>query len=326
MDCLTNLVGLDGCESSSAPYTLNQIGYSKGQLEEFMDDSYPTVDEFFNAIKKTAASMVVSDFFGMIASGSLSKQIVESGIIGKYSEGLKTTTNTGISGVAMRYYGQEEYWKINIDSVRLLLNYTGTIELNLYDLLTGEILQTVSVDVLPNKIATATFDLSVISNLQTKNLFVGYDTTGITAYEAKIKTGCNGCGQSSAYSSSSGYFTGARIESPFTSVTNLDQTAGLSVSYSVECNNDQFVCSIKSVFGVAMLWRTAMAALDYSNDSGGQYSNQKTTNHENNEARYTRAEYNYNNEIAKIIKQTRLPTNKCFACKQKIKVKSILPG
>lgn len=327
LECLTKLIGLDDCGSATEPFKLNQIGYSKDQLKQMKDDSYPTVELFFQAIKETAASMVVSDFFGHIARGSLSKQVVETGVIGVYSEGLKPiTANTGIAGVMFRVYGGQEYWKINIDSVRILVDYTGTIPINLYDLLTGQILQTVSVNVLPGVIATANFDFSAVSNLQTRNLFIGYDTTGITSYEATTKSGCNGCGQSSKQSSGVAYYSGATLDAPFTTAKVLNNTSGLSVSYSVECNNDQFLCSIKSVFGIAMLWRTAMAALDYSNDSGGQFSEQKTVNHEGNETRYTRASFHYENEIEKIVKQVVLPANKCFACGPRVTVTNRLPG
>lgn len=327
MKCLTNLVGLDGCDSSTAPFKLNQIGFSKNQLVEMMDDSYSTVDDFLLANKEIAAAMVISDFFGMVSGGSFSKQVIDSGIAGAYAEQTVLDSVTGLRGVSIKVYGQSEYWRINIGYVTLFSDYTGDVPVSLYDLTTGAILETKTFPLIAGQITRIDFNYAYDSNLTQANLFIGYDTTGINPYLSKVNFNTC-CGKKPSCSSGVATLQGGEITSPFyyNSVTHKDTTAGLTVQYNIECNNEAYLCSIRSVLGLAMLYRTAMSILDYSKDSGGQFSEQKTINAEGNEDRWTRSEYLYNQELKKITNRVQLPTNKCFSCGRRISFKTSLPG
>ncbi len=327
MECLTNLVGLDGCESATAPFTLNQIGYSTNQIEQFMDDSYSTVDEFLTANKRTAAQMLISDFFGMVSGGSFTKQIIDSSIAGLYPDQTLADSVSGIRGISLKLYGQSEYWKININAVTLYADSTGDVDISLYNLTTGEILTTKTISTVAGTIASVDFDYVFESNMSAVNLFIGYDTTGVSPYTASVFLNTC-CGKKPVCTTSFASVQGAELVSPFyyNSVTQKSTTAGLTVAYSIECNNTAYLCSIKSILGLAMLYRTAMCILDYSKDSSSQFSQQQTINADGNEDRWTRAEYLYNRELKKIMNQVTLPSNRCFYCSKRVSFKSNLPA
>ena len=97
MTCLENLVGLDDCALSEAPFTLNQIGYSRLQLEEMMDDSYQTVESFLTANRKTAAKKIVYDVLNMMPKGMHSGSILETNTIGEYPTTRTDFTGSGIA-------------------------------------------------------------------------------------------------------------------------------------------------------------------------------------------------------------------------------------
>jgi hypothetical protein len=93
----------------------------------------------------------------------------------------------------------------------------------------------------------------------------------------------------------------------------------------IECNNEQFICAIKSQLGLPMLYRTVMSIQEYRKGSG-QFSGQQTVNDEVNNQRMIMAQDEYNTYMTGLMRTIRFPKNRCFVCNPNVYVETRLPG
>lgn len=326
-ECLENMVGLVNCTDGSEPFKLNQIGYSVDQLQQLMDDSYATVSEFFEACRSIAVEQVITDMLTHMPSSAKGTTGLETGNIGFESETREVITQTGWKGIKIDFYNNSDYLKFVISRVRLYADFTGDKDIKVYNLNTGQEVASVTVSAVAGQIVEVNTDIEVPSGRANLRLFVGYDTAGDSAY--KVQTTQNGC-RSCRGSRTSAYVlnSAATISAPFTaaSVSSANDTGGLMIDYNVECDNRSYLCQVRGHLGMPILYKTAMQVLEYGARSGGQFSEQKMMNAENNEARYIQAQEKYESELSKALKHMRMPVGRCFYCDTVTEVVNRLPG
>lgn len=326
MNCLESLVGLEDCELSPAPFLINDIGFDYDQIGEFIDGSYQTVEDFFAANVRTAARLLESDIYSKLPAQMRSASVLEGNTVASYPESRKSFTGTGIAGIRQNFHNSGDYLKIRIKNIRLFTDHTGDIDVKVWNMNTGQEIGSTTISVEAGKIINKEVDIEIASQKQDLNLFIGYDTTGISAYNAELyRSGC--CGN---YTFRSGFctFSYGTIASPFilSSFTSGQQSPGLSFDYEIVCDNLQWICTHRSLFGMAMVYKTAIAILEHGLDSGSQFSNQQTTNYEKNVSRLETATNHYNDQITKSLASMKFPRNRCFTCETITSVHNRLPG
>ena len=326
MNCLENLVGLEDCTTSTRPFLINDIGYDADQLGELMDSSFATVDDFFNANVRTAARLMQNDLFSMMPAQMKIMSVQEGKTIGHYPELRKSFTGTGISGIRQLLHNPSDYLKIRITRIRLFTEFTGNIDVSVYNLNEGNVVETVTIPTVAGALASFDTDIEIQSSQQDINLFIGYDTTGKDIYSASL-TGSGCCGKRGINSGWCNFYTGT-VVSPFieSSFESIDTSPGLSYDYEIVCDNLQWFCTHRTMFGMAMLYKTAMTILESNLFSGGQFSEQKTLNYENNKMRYDLAAGHYENQMKQALASMRFPRNRCFTCNSMTEVLNRLPG
>ena len=110
MECLENLVGLKDCEGTQDnPYTLQQVGLSREQLEQLIDSSYDNIDDWFIDMRKLAASKLSSDIVGNITQGTKSVSLLENGVVGQYQDNKQVVNTTTTAGIYMDLWNRKEY-------------------------------------------------------------------------------------------------------------------------------------------------------------------------------------------------------------------------
>ena len=327
MECLTQLVGLDGCTEGNEPYKLNQF-VSESQIEELLSDAYPTVDDWVIATRKFAAQRLASDVVNKVSSAVHVETLLENNIAGRFNDGKKVTTATNFAGIYVHFYEWRAFVKLQLNSISFYGNYDGDIEVKVVDLLNGQELATTTITAVAGAVVTKTLSISVPIAMRETDIGIVYDASAITSYKTTIAlNGCSTCSNAGAISRYA-TFSGMNVTSSFLlgDKSSRNDTAGLSVDYSFVCDQEQWACTMAGKLGLAMLYKTLYELFNSSLNSGSQFSNQQTTNYEQNVERMTSFEYNYGMELDKVLKHARTPDNICFSCNPRIGVRSRLPG
>lgn len=329
MNCLTQLVGLTGCDESTEPYLLNQLGLSKNQLEELLDDSYSTVDEWFDAMKSFSAKQLATDVVSSVATSVSVDTVVENGTIGVYAQNKVVTTADNYAGIYFDLWNQSEYVKLQISKLSFFGNHDGDIAIKFIDLTTDEELAEKTITAEAGKAIDISVDLSFKSAMKSLKLAVVYDASSINSYKTTVSSsGCSGCGNSYGHRSQIASVSAINIESPFlySSKSSRNDTAGLSVDYAWVCDQEGWACAISGSLGLAYLYKVGYEMLAYSLNSNSQFSGQQTTNYEQNKERMTFFEYKYGQELSKVLKNARTPDSICFRCTPQVQVRTVMPG
>lgn len=326
MNCLESLVGLEDCKLSPAPFLINDIGFDADQIGDFIDGTYQTTEEFFTANVRTAARLLESDIYSRLPAQMKTASVLEGNSVAAYPENRKVFTGAGISGIKQSFHNSSDFLKIRITNLRLFTDHKGIVEVKVWNLNTGEEIGSEPVTLEAGKVISKSVNIEIPSARQDLNLFIGYDTTGISSYDAKlVSSSC--CGNQTFKSGFSTLSTGV-IESPYvlTSFSTSKESPGLSFDYEVVCDNLQWLCTHKALFGMAMVYKTAISILEHGMDSGSQFSNQQTTNYEKNVNRLETATIHYNDQITKALASMKFPRNRCFTCETVTSIYNRLPG
>ena len=327
VDCLESLVGFVGCdESLTYPFRLENIGYSERVLRELMDGSFSTVADFVAACREHAARELMNDVLTKTVQGVQIGTVRESRTIGMV-DGKPQYTGTGLSGILIELDGTGDYMKFVLSKVKIFSGVKTTATVKVVNVDSGEVVETFTVDTEADRVMAATPHVEVEIPREGIRLFVGVDVTGLNAYAMKLADRAGCCGKKPTYTSSFGRFKGAGLGAGhlYGDIEWRKETP-LSVDYSIVCDHEAWVCSARGVLGVAMLHKTAMAVLAYGMDSGGQFSEQKTTNADNNVERYARSLEAYNSAMRGVMESRVFPRTKCFTCDSVTRVTNRLPG
>jgi hypothetical protein len=256
------------------------------------------------------------------------ESLLENNTAGRFNDGKKPTTASNYAGVYVRFYDWRSYVKLHINKISFFGNFTGDIPIKIVDLLNGQELATATIAAEAGKVSSQVTSIEIPISMRETDIGIVYDASAITSYKTTIShNGCTSCSNATSISRYA-HFSGMNVTSSFllSDKSSRNDTAGLSVEYSFVCDQSQWVCSMSGTLGLAMLFKTLYELFHSSLNSGSQFSNQQTTNYEANVERMTSFEYNYGQELEKVLKNARVPDNLCFRCNPRVGVRNRLPG
>jgi hypothetical protein len=165
-------------------------------------------------------------------------------------------------------------------------------------------------------------DWSFPANGNSLNIFIGYDATSVGSYQTKLsQSGCSTC--------KGGYVNWDHLQVYSRKVSgdvlhgnleNQSGTSGLSLSVSVGCEFDHFLCSVRSSIAPAMLYKTAellMGVLKYSKRLSPSVIVFENDHEELAEKYSEEYEKTYND----FLKNVRLPKGDCWCAKTRTGVR-----
>lgn len=320
MECFSDLVSIRGLCSEVTPKSnifLDDIGIHRSDLQAFMTKEFANDEAYFNNRFEFAVKSVTYEIYNHFRDKYVATSLVANHQLGYYDPNLTTKLGANYRGINMDFCQESSFFTFTISKLSLYLNYTGTINVRVYDLLQDKLLDTIQVDCTSGKISTVFPHKSYYSPLQPMNIFVGYDSDGITAIKTPVKSGLC-CGKRSCANS---YMTatGVEIDGDFipSNMEMLDHTAGLSLSYDLACDHESWICAHAKALSLPLAYKCAeiMVSDALLNTSGERATNNHTINKEELEQRYTFFRSKYNETAGNILSNMQPPTNRCFYCK-----------
>lgn len=337
IECLNNLVGIrtscgDQTVSDSGLY-LQDLPFINLKVADAIVTDQNSGYALMESKLNIAQNFMIEDVRSRMLPYFKAHSVVENDIVGYTADNMIAVTSSGrYSGVQLKI-NEYPFLSVYISSISLFTDYTGDIPVKVFDLSQNKVVDTITVACVSGEITRLDIHKEYQTNGQTLNLLFAYDTTDINSYQTNVfnvgfigAASCRGCarrrdtsnGYIYAYAKSLGLLDSA-IDRNLQSENN---TAGMSVTYSVSCSLDKWVCQQKNGFSMALLYRAGMEILKEFSMSNRVNSLVTLRKEEvSNLEQYFESEYKKSMDNA--LKNMRIPNDICFKCQKQIRTQSI---
>lgn len=251
--CFDNYIGLRGaCEDStpiSGMYINDLAGISLKTIANLSTEKSASFKEVWESIYRRSVNEMQSDIFIMMQEFIKTNILYENAIVGRLC-------NPPVAEIASNHYkgiaisvNESKNTEIFINDVQLYLDSAEDSEIRIYNYNDGALLDTISFNGIQG-LNTIYINKRYTIYGQRKKIFVCYDGNipSIQSKAVYIDTDC-------------GYATicGAKIDIGTQVIEdNLDFDAeghGLIINFNIVCSVDNFICSIRDLLKMALLYK-----------------------------------------------------------------------
>lgn len=326
LDCLDGLVNVKGCGSNPTASFIQQLpGISIPDIDVAISNEHVNAKEFLEDQIACATEIVIQDVWEHLALKHELKSFIENDSVGHYFE--KRETNAAVTGyltgIRIRI-DKTPYLKLFINRLRLFVDYSGAVNVFVYDLLQNKILDTISVTAVAGEVVTVDVNKEYYTQKQKLNLFIGY-ASSFASYKANLISG-DDCG--SCYTNTHISFTGVKILSSGSKIVeNVDSnsgTAGLSFTYSLSCSFEEHLCSIRNLLTLPVKYKAGALIMQHLKSS--KRPNPLVTAYKgDHEAMEEFYEGQYKKKMNSLLGNMKMPKSICFECNPRAKSMVVLP-
>lgn len=334
LSCFDDLITLDGCSNvpSSSGFTMGDIGITKHEIDQYINKEYQSANALFEAKKTFSINLIANQIHNHLQPRYKGTTLVDGKRVGFIADNKQTQANTGTNWVGQEFNlkNNSSFIELFISEVSLFTNYTGDIEVRIYDLKTGNILKDPSgndysftITTVGDEVSTVYPQIKIQSAKKELDIVIVYNATGITPYKVStIEQGCSGCNPCNRTRYSDVY--GITIPNASgiikQSLSYTGYTGGMSVVYSINCSPNQWLCSVSNIIALPCLYKIASEIMDYALNS--DQMNPKTFaqfNFEKLKERKDEYEFKYREALDNVLKNITIPNDPtCFFCQQKV--------
>lgn len=297
-------------------------------------DNNPSGLQLINNKIDEAKQFVAQDIYAYFSDKLKKESVIDNQVVGFYNDNLQQVLGNGnYRGINLRI-NNVPYTELLISYASLQLTADATVNIIVIDLMTGKQIDSFPIVAKANEIIRIDLNKTYSNLKQTRNLFIGYDTTGINSLKTTIyqqglvnnSQGCTTCGDNgssqfisirSAELSTTGLFI-------YDNLKQVNDTGGLSITYSLNCNIEPYICSIKNLIAYPLRHRAAIEILreiKYSrriNNVTVVYAGDVEDLKAELEAEYTMS-------MSRIFQNLTLPDGICFKCDKRISKRVQVP-
>lgn len=336
MACFDDVLALKELCDETTPFSgiyLNDIGITKSFINDIITSDYQEAGEdaistFVNSKTRHAIRVVKgaihSKFGGLINSTSL---IVDHRL-GYTQNDMTAVAGGDFRGIQMTLNNYTNHVNATISSISLQVNTTGNVDILVYDLFQDKLIETIPITAVSGEIVTVYPHLIIESYGRPLNLAFVYDATGITSVQTYVRDGqC--CGITSCTTSfmtakgvtnSSGVFTNQNM-------TQINHTAGLSITYSLNCDMYSWMCDYAQVLALPIAYKAASEIYLHGIQTFFQRSsNNSNLNVEQMKETQGFYELQFREQLDSILHNMAVPKETaCFQCKTPARTAVVLP-
>ena len=253
MDCLIDYIGLRGCgtsEPESGLFINELYGVQFESIQKIADSEQKTFQGVWDDVQIRSIHKLSTAVTNYFRSKYQIKKIADTFNLGKILETTTTAAANELRGFYIETNNSSNFTNIYVQSLSLYLAAPANTTINIYNTETGTELYTTPVTGL-----AGWNEIKVNKTFRAKNVFVGYNATGITSTNMKIDNVVNGnfsCFCNDWFSCEANV-RGGSLVTPFNDVESQNNTFGLSGVFGVRCSYDNLVCDNRDVFKIA-LW------------------------------------------------------------------------
>ena len=339
IDCFNNLVGIrTDCGDqvvSDSGYYLQDLPFINLKVADSIvtnqDSGYALMQDKLNI----AGNYLVSDVRTRMMPYFKNHSIIDNQILGYHMDNMNLIPSEigKLKGIQLKVI-QYPFLSVYLSSISLFVDTEGPFDVFIYDLTQSKLLDTISIDAVPNEITTVNIHKEYQTNGQALNLFICYDSTYTNSYQTTVfnqvyggSRGCRGCGTRKNIANEYVYAYAKEIPLETQVIqNNLQQsgdTGGLSITYSLSCSLERWICQNRNAFGFALLQRAGveiLRELAMSNRINSIVTLQKDAA----AALQVDLMNDYTVAMDNALKNVNIPNDICFSCRNRITTTAIL--
>jgi len=318
--CLSRLITSGFSCADDATWSLTKVGVSEQLLTKVIGSEYPNAQALVDDKVSHAEASIYNTAVSKFKPTNYHNSIIDTRVVGDKYDGIKAAVSKfqGFIFETDQDRGDLSV-SLQINSVSIQVDYTGTITLKIYNLTNGVEVLSQDVSVTAGELTTVSLDTTITGAGRQLKVAVGYDRTGVPAYNYRQYHDCLACKIPKCGRYLYGY--GAEWDAGYTNIQRTGHMAGLSIDYSLVCNYESLVCANKQLFGEAFLYRVAADLMMYGLTS--MRWNDTETEKMQRQLSYFDAEYN--RLMDQALNGVRLPNNECYGCKARFGTKTMTP-
>lgn len=337
LECFEDIIGLKGsCDTptSNSGLWIDDVGIELEELDSIINKAQSDSIAFFESKRDFAIKQIIALIHTHFSDKYKTNTVLRSGRIGYGKENQEVVAAlASLKGIELELCNEDSFVDVFVSQLSLQVNFNGAVNVLVYDLFQNKLLDTIPITAVSGQTVTVYPNKLYKSNRKALDIIFVYDATTFGSVKTTVtQTGCKSCGDGGSMVNLNQYLStrsisilaaDAKIES---SLTASGDTGGLSLMYSIQCNYDEWLCTISNSIALPILFKTAYEIMDYTINNSYRLNTSTTINIDTAKAR--REEYNmrYQTSIEALLQNIKLPQDeKCFECRQKSKHVVILP-
>lgn len=344
--CIESLLGLRGCESPepSTGLYIDDLGINQTFLGQLITDQYRNGVELFEDKRAFAWRKISSDVLTKLSPMMKSDTVIENKRVGQvvsnYSN-VQTALGAGnYGGIRLKIDPNTvSYLNFYLADINLAIASTNVnVPVLIFDMTTGKLLETITYA----EGALDQFIGKTFTSAKRKlDIAIVYESDINTVKFTPKKGTCTSCGGGPKEAHMCPFVDAIGIEltTDGTNVLTHDKskyTTGMSLTYSINCDRQGWMCSIGGLMALPLAYATAVEVYNYAlTISPNQRVNTSViVNRGQNKAELTDglmaardiAATRYNEELGAMLQNMRLPDDThCWDCRRNMKYVTALP-
>jgi hypothetical protein len=330
--CFDNLIGVkELCTSDpDSGLYINDLPYLDLKVLDAIRSSDFYGKSFFDNKIRYAGNMLVNTINNHLRPQYINRTILEKQTVGYYDAQQPFIAAQALyTGLEIRIEARANL-EISISKIKLFTTFTGTMPVKVFNLVTGQLLDTFNVTATANRIS----ELAVYKKYYTENqrLYLGffYDATAVSGYQSNVLQGsgfdcwdyCECGGINTAFVRG----VTAPIEASVVrdELTGTGNTAGMSIDYTVTCSMESYVCSLRPELAFGFLHLVGSLICDEALNSK-RLNSITTVDREKLEYCRDYCKGIYNDSLEQLFQNMTLPNDGCFRCNAPLQRKTLIP-
>jgi hypothetical protein len=329
MQCLIDLVGIDKvCDPKSGTLINLLQGISIKNVSAGVTEEYTDAKDLLLSMIELATLQVEHDFRVALQPKWRFNSLLENESVGLYKSDLEKTAVNALKyrGIRVRL-DSYRYSSFLLSTVTLKVNTSGDQTIKVYDLFTGKLLDSFDITTVAEVPVSIITNKTYNSNGQSIDLLIIADGDFTFTYDAALgNKGCNSCWE---YGNRFARFNGAELtmaDTPISgNIKSISHTGGLSIGYSVACDQKPFICNMAPLLTMPTLYKAAEMVL-LEMQAPNDRINSIVTVHYDDIGRL-REYYNklYDESFSGVVDNMNICDDVCLTCYQGIRVQTQIP-
>jgi hypothetical protein len=316
LECLQNLVGYNNrCPSDEFMESINQLeGMQLSMIDKITSDEYKSAVDLINTKIALSIKQIETDVIIALREKMEIDTTVYNGRAGWIQTPLVLDPALPIyKGIYVNEYNMENQ-SIFIDSLSLITDYTGNVEVKLFNCLTGQQIDSAIVPCVAGVQASKQVNWVLTPTNHNIYYFIGYDATLVDAYQTQ------------------GYDRGMYSQTIALDVPIIYDnfrnsslgSGGLGLIYSISCSLHPFICSNKPFLKMPLLYLCALNIVKEALVTR-RLSSVGLTHKEQLKIMEVEFEGKYKQYMNAFVQGCKIPVDRCFKCNTRTHYKQVIP-
>lgn len=263
--CFTNIIVLDSLCSGDAPTSgiyASRAGITRNYLSNILTKDFRNEEHLFNEKLALAIDTVVNEVHSILQPKYKATSVVNNFRAGIFYENqVEIDAYTGYKGILFNINDERSCLDLLVSELSLFINYTGTVEVKVFDLMQNKLLDTMNVNTYAGEIRTIYPIEKFIQNRKKQQLYFAYDATGKPSYKTILRTdSCASCSDfflENTYERIGSFKLGLAEDAIYSNLVAASDTGGMSIVHSLQCNHNEWLCSFVNLMSYPILYKTA---------------------------------------------------------------------